>query len=87
MTKIPKEFRSYFWDADFDELTLEKYPRFIIERILNFGDLNSIKWLLSCTDMNFIRTVIHKSRNLNTKTRNYWQIVMADTGNLFPEIK
>jgi hypothetical protein len=77
-TKLPKEFQRYFWDVAFDELTLEKYPRFIAERILNYGDLSGIKWLLSRTDRKFIRTLVDNSRNLNPKTRNYWQIMLAE---------
>lgn len=73
---LPGEFQKYFWDVSFSDLTMEKYPRFIAERILNFGDLNEIRWLLSRTDLNFIKTLIESSRNLNAKTRNYWQIVL-----------
>ena len=30
---MPEEFRKYFWDVDYDDLSLEKYPKFIAERI------------------------------------------------------
>jgi len=73
---IPGEFQKYFWDVNFSDLTMEKYPRFIAERILNYGDLDGIKWLLSQTDRNFLKTLIKSSRNLNAKTKNYWQIVL-----------
>jgi hypothetical protein len=77
-TRLPKEFQRYFWDVAFEELTIEKYPRFIAERLLNYGDLNGIRWLLSLTDRKFIRTLVNDSRNLNPKTRNYWQIILAE---------
>jgi len=73
---LPIEFQKYFWDVNFDDLNMEKYPTFIAERILNYGDLKGIKWLLSRTDRNFIRTLVENSRNLNTKTKNYWQIML-----------
>ena len=73
---LPIEFKKYFWDVNFDDLNMEKYPTFIAERILNYGDLKGIKWLLSRTDRNFIRTLVENSRNLNTKTKNYWQIML-----------
>ncbi|HUT42870.1 MAG TPA: hypothetical protein VMW95_00930 [Desulfobacterales bacterium] len=75
-TRLPEEFQKYFWDVKFDELNIEKYPRFITERILNYGDLNGIKWLLSWTDRQFIRTLVNNSRNLNAKTKNFWQIML-----------
>ena len=74
---MPEELRKYFWDVAFDELNTEKYPRFIAERILNYGDLNGIKWLLSWADNSFIRAIVNNSRNLNAKTRNYWRIILT----------
>ncbi|MFZ2339455.1 MAG: hypothetical protein WAW07_06985 [Bacteroidales bacterium] len=76
--KLPGEFKRYFWDVVFDDLTIEKYPRFIAERLLNYGDLNAIKWLLSWTDRKFILTLVDNSRNLNPKSRNYWKIMLTE---------
>ncbi len=72
---IPERFKKYFWDCDFENLGMQKYAFFIIERILNFGNVDSIKWLLSNTDRKMLMEVIEKSRNLNKKTRNYWRII------------
>ncbi len=76
--QLPKEFQKYFWDVSFDELSFDKYPRFIAERLLNYGDLYSIKWLLSVTDKQFIKSLTESSENLNAKTKNYWQIMLSD---------
>jgi hypothetical protein len=62
--------------VDFDEISFEKYPRFVTERLLNYGDPNGIKWLISHTDAPFIKTLVETSRNLNVKTRNFWQIML-----------
>ncbi len=75
-SSLPREFQKYFWDVNFDELTFIKYPGFISERILNFGDLDGVKWLLSRTDLSFIKTLVKNSRNLNPKTKNYWQLIL-----------
>ena len=77
IARLPQELQKYFWDVAFDELTIDKYPRFIAERILNYGDLNAIKWLLTWSDKHYIRTIVDKSRNLNAKTRNYWRIMLS----------
>ena len=75
-SSLPVEFQKYFWDVNFNELTLEKYPGFISERIINFGNLDGVKWLLSRTDLIFIKTLVKNSRNLNSKTKNYWQLIL-----------
>jgi hypothetical protein len=74
---LPEDFKRYFWDVAFDDLSFEKYPRFIAERLLNYGDLNGIRWLLAHADTAFIRTLVDSSRNLNAKTKNYWQIMLT----------
>ena len=77
-SKLPEEFQRYFRDVSFEELTLDKYPGFIAERILNYGDLDAIKWLLSWTNKRFLKTIIDDNRNINPKTRNYWRIILTD---------
>ena len=77
---MPEAFRKYFWDVDYEDLSLEKYPKFIVERILNYGDLDAIKWLQSVLDREFIRSVILNSRNLNPKTKNYWILMLGESG-------
>ncbi len=72
---IPVRFLKYFWDCDFNNLSFQKYDFFISERILNFGNLDSLKWLLSMIDRQRLMEVVEKSRNLNKKTRNYWRTV------------
>jgi len=72
---IPREFKRYFWDVDFNELDIEKYPGFIAERILNYGDLKGLKWLLSWADRDFIKDLAVNNRNLNAKTRNYLHLI------------
>jgi hypothetical protein len=76
-TLLPEKFRKYFWDVSFDELTFKKHRRFIAERLLNYGDTDEIKWLLSQTSRQFIKSILEDSRNLNAKTKNFWQIMLA----------
>lgn len=73
---IPEEFKKYFWDVSLDELSFEKHLRFITERFLNYGDLQAIKWIFSCTTKESIKSIVKTSRNLNVKTKNYWQIML-----------
>ena len=71
--KVPEEFRIYFWDVQPEDLNTEKNSRFIAERILNFGNSNAVRWMFSWADKDFIRSVVKDSRNLNAKSRNFWQ--------------
>jgi hypothetical protein len=77
-TPLPLLFKKYFWDCDFSTLTLEQYPRFISERILNYGDLTALQWLLRHVDKELIRTLVSHSRSLDDKTRNFWKLMLTN---------
>src|SRR4030042_2489119 len=77
--KIPDRFRKYFWDCVFDKLTFYEYDIFITERLLNFGNMDSVKWLLSRIDRERLRDVVETSRNLTKKTRNYWKTILDES--------
>jgi len=75
--QLPQDLKKYFWDCDFNELSMDKFAFFISERILNFGNFDSVNWLLKQIDREFLIEVIKNSRNLNKKTRNYWKIKLC----------
>lgn len=70
--KIPSYFKSYFWDVDFTLLDAIKDSSFIIKRSLDRGNTNSIKWILNNYSKENIKKVILKSRDISTKTANFW---------------
>lgn len=73
---LPKMLMKYFWDCDFENLDMSQYSFFISERILNYGDIPSVQWLFTQIDKVFLAEIVDKSRNLNKKTRNYWNLVL-----------
>jgi len=75
--ELPEMLREYFWDCSFEDLRLAQYPIFISERILNLGDMDSLRWLFSKIDKEFLIDLVNKSRNLNKKTKNYWKLMLC----------
>lgn len=74
-TKLPIEFKKYFWDVDFEDLAFDKDKNFIIKRVLDRGDTNSLKWLRTkCSDSE-ISNVIKQTRDLSSQTANFWSDV------------
>jgi len=72
--RLPNRFKKYFWDCEFSELSLEKYPRFIAERILLYGNLQDIRWLASRVSKEMFQEIVLNSRRLDPKTKNFWKI-------------
>ncbi|MFO7830212.1 MAG: hypothetical protein R6V23_16440 [Bacteroidales bacterium] len=76
--KLPESFRKYFWDCNFDDLTVKKYPKFILERVLNFGSWEDIQWIKSQVGNEYFRKIATQSRRLDKKTLNYWKTIYQD---------
>ena len=61
---------SLFWDID--RLDPQKHEKFIIERILTFGDENDFKWALDTYGEERIKKYFLESRNLDKKSLSFW---------------
>ncbi len=77
-TLLPESLKKYFWDCDFNHLSMKNYAFFICERILNYGDIPSLHWLFTQIDRTFLSEVIINSKNLNDKTKNYWNLILYE---------
>lgn len=64
--------KSLFWDVDINKLSEEKDWFFIIERILEFGDIDDYFQMKKLFSEDKINTVVRKSRILSPKTRSYF---------------
>ena len=72
---LPKYLQKYFWDVEFKILDKKEDSFFIIERLLEFGDWQSIRWLRRIFSKEEIKEVIKKSRALSVRTCNLWSAV------------
>jgi len=70
--KLPSFLRKYFWDVDFNSPDLKGNSFFVINRLLEYGDLKAISWLFKHAKRKQIEQVIKKSRELSPKTLNFW---------------
>lgn len=71
-TKIPREFFWLFWDTDAQKLDPQKYPKYVIEKVLEFGDEKAVRWVFSLFEKREIKKVAKISRQLSPKARNFW---------------
>ena len=55
---IPREFKKYFWDVDFDELNFQKHRNYILERMLNFGAFDSFNWIFNTFNIAEVKSLI-----------------------------
>ena len=73
-TKIPPYLKAYFWDTKLNNLNLKTHSSFIIERVLEWADKRGVHWLLDTYRPQDIKSTIIKSRNISSKTANFWRL-------------
>jgi len=64
----------YFWDVDFSKLELGKNKRLIIERIINFGNLKDLKYIIDNYGKNEIISTLCNLNYLDNRTLNFYSI-------------
>lgn len=70
---LPDKIRKFFWEYGEIEIDLQKNWFFIIERLLEYGDLEAVKWAFEHFGQNKLIEVVKASRNLSKKTASMWQ--------------
>lgn len=76
--KPPGGFRqSLFWDVDPKTMDSEKHAVYIIERILDFGNDEEVKWMWKYYDHALIREIANTSRVLHPQTKIFWKLMLS----------
>jgi hypothetical protein len=71
---VPERLRSLFWDTSLRNIQIKQHARYIIERVLEFGDLDALEWLQRVYPTQTIIDVLSVSRAISEKSRNFWEI-------------
>jgi hypothetical protein len=67
--------RLLFWDVDVEALSIEREWFFIIERVLEFGDIQDLECLLLTFSKDQIQSVIKHSRILSPRTLSFCKAI------------
>lgn len=76
MKTIPYSLKPFFWDTALAQINPIKNKRYIIERILDFGDEHAVRWLFSCFSAAEIKKVLDSSPRISAKSKDFWCIVL-----------
>lgn len=73
---IDIKLKKYFWDVDFESLKIEENKKYILERILEMGDENAVKWMMENFSREEILKAINNNRKISPKSLNFWNLVL-----------
>jgi hypothetical protein len=64
------EKKDLFWDVG--DVDSQKHKKFIIERVLSFGDIDDVYWAMEFYGKDQLKKVVEKTRKLDKKSANFW---------------
>jgi hypothetical protein len=70
---IPEFVRALFWDTDPATLDLRRHARYIICRVLDYGDHAALNWLRRAFGDDAVRRVVESGAPLHPKTLSFWR--------------
>jgi len=77
MTKqIPEKFKRFFWDIDFARLNPSEKPLFVIQRLLDKGNNETVRWVRNNFSREQIVETFTKIRDFSPKIGNFWALFL-----------
>jgi hypothetical protein len=74
------QFRqTLFWDVDPSTINPDTHASYIIERILDFGHDDEVRWMVQQYPASLIRDVVQTSRVLHAPSRVLWDTLTQGT--------
>ena len=73
--KIPERFKSFFWDTDFETLDPSSKSSFVINRLLDKGNIEGIKWIRQTFPEDAIKKSVTTLRDFSPKSATFWATI------------
>lgn len=67
--------QSLFWDTDPKKLDINKNAKYIIERIMDFGNDDEVHWMRQQYSKELLAEVCRKSRQLQANSKALWMLL------------
>src|SRR3989344_137137 len=71
-TQLPESLYRFFWDIDATKLNPAEKPYYVINRLINMGNIESVRWMLKYFPRSLILDTFKKMRDFNEKTGTFW---------------
>lgn len=65
-----------FWDVDPKTIDPKKHAKYIIERVLDFGNDSEVRWVWKNYPLRLIKDIVKTSRVLHSKSKSLWKLLL-----------
>ncbi len=69
--------QTLFWDVNPKNIDPQKNAQYIIERIMDFGNIKEVKWMWSFYDKRTLKRVVVNPRRLRSMSKNFWRLMLG----------
>lgn len=76
MGELPEFLKKYFWDTEFEKITLKKRGVYVLKRILEYGDEKAVAWMWENFGKSEIENALSNFRGYSQKSANYWALLL-----------
>lgn len=70
--------QSLFWDTDPKKLNLDKHAKYIIERVMDFGNDDEVRWMRRYYPKPLLAKVAKTSKVLQSNSKTLWTLLMQN---------
>lgn len=77
--RVDPRFHYLFWDTNPAGINLRGNARYIIERVLEIGDLSAFRWIQRIYPTGLILETCNTSRKVSEKSRVFWNIWLGES--------
>ena len=70
--------QALFWDLNPEKIDAERNAEYIIERILDLGHDDEVRWVRKFYDISLIKKVVDNPRRLRSDTKKLWTLMLQN---------
>ena len=70
--------QALFWDTNPKHINIKKHAQYIIERVLDFGRDEEVRWLWKTYGKAPLKKVVKNSRSLRPRTKTLWTLLLKN---------
>jgi hypothetical protein len=76
MIDLTGDAQKYFWGDDLSDLSWEKNRNYIIQTLLEQGDIASLRWLFTKVSKSEVQKLL-PDLHLGPKSSNFWKVILS----------
>ncbi|MCA1808438.1 MAG: hypothetical protein LC725_03095 [Lentisphaerae bacterium] len=79
-TDLHQRLGCLFWDVDISTVDLSAHPEWLVERVLEYGDLDDVRLLIAYFGQDAFLDLVSSSRYSSRKTMCFWREILKQEG-------